>query len=486
MSLKRKAFIGLVWSVIQNFGNQAFSLIIFFVLARLLTPATFGLIALANVVLAFMRIFLDQGFTKALIQRQNIEPEHLDTAFWTQVGCGILLTTITFLSADIVAGIFEQPKLIEVLQWLSGIFIINSLSRVHNAILSREFAFKVMAMRSLLATVIGGMAGVIMAYAGFGVWSLVVFNLTSELVGSVVLWSAVEWRPQRRFSFLHFRDLYGFGMYIFAFKFIKFFEKRADNLLIGYFLGEVALGYYAIAYRILEVMTQLLVSTIDKVALPTFSRLQTEPKRFRQLLYKTIKLTSLIAFPTYLGVVVLAPELIIALFGEQWIPATGIMQILSFEGLVLSATYFHKSVFVSMGKPSWNVRVSLLSATINFIACLVAVRYGIIAVAIAYIVSSYLVFPISLWAVHKLIEINLSIYLKQFVTSLVSSSIMFGSIWTAKGYLLEIREPKLLVIVGTIIGILVYALCIKIFEPQLFKQTYEFVKSTISRKKRTV
>ena len=485
MSLKRKAFIGLVWSVIQNFGNQAFSLIIFLVLARLLTPATFGLIALANVVLAFMRIFLDQGFTKALIQRQNIEPEHLDTAFWTQVGCGVLLTTITFLSASLVAGIFKQPKLIEVLQCLSAIFIINSLSRVHNAILSREFAFKIIALRSLLATVIGGIVGVTMAYAGFGVWSLVVFNLTSELVASVVLWNAVEWRPKWQFSHAHFRDLYGFGMYIFAFKFLKFFEKRADNLLIGYFLGEVALGYYAIAYRILEVMTQLLVDTIDKVALPTFSRLQTEPERFGSLFYKTTQFTSLITFPTYLGVVVLAPELTISLFGKQWIPATGIMQILAFEGIVLSATYFHKSVFVSMGKPSWSVRVSLLNATVNLIACLVAVRHGIIAVATAYIISSYLVFPISQWVVNKLLKINLLTYLKQFVTPLISSIVMMGAIWTAKRYWLEAIDPKLSIIVGTVIGVSVYALGIKILEPQLFVRTWKFVKFSTAKKKRT-
>ena len=141
------------------------------------------------------------------------------------------------------------------------------------------------------------------------VWSLVVFNLTSELVASVVLWRAVKWQPKWQFSYSHFRDLYGFGMYIFAFKFLKFFEKRADNLLIGYFLGEVALGYYAIAYRILEVMTQLLVDTIDKVALPTFSRLQTEPELFGSLFYKTTQFTSLITFPSYLGVVVLAPRI---------------------------------------------------------------------------------------------------------------------------------------------------------------------------------
>lgn len=486
MSLKQKALTGLVWSVIQSFGSQAFALIIFLLLARLLTPESFGLIALANVFIAFMRIFLDQGFTKALIQRQDLEPEHLDTAFWSQVASATLLTIITFLSAGEVAQFFNQPKLIPVLQYLSLIFIINSLSKVHDAILSREFAFKIIAMRTFWATVIGGIIGTTMAYAGYGVWSLVVLNLTTVFVSLIFLWGAVEWRPKLRFSLKHFQDLYGFGMYVFAFKFLKFFDKRSDNLLIGYFLGEVALGYYAIAYRILEVMTQLLVNTINKVALPTFSRLQTEPKRFRQLFYQTTQFTSLITFPTYLGVVVFAPELTVSLFGEQWIPAIGAMRILAFEGIVSSVSIFHKSVFMSMGKPAWTVRISLLSATVNVLACLVAVRHGIVAVAVAYVISSYLVFPISQWAVNKLITIEVSTYLKQFVTPLFSSLVMVGAILITKHFLAEVLDPKLLIIIGTAIGGLVYALCIRIFAPQLFKQIWEFARSIVFKKKQPV
>lgn len=485
MNLKQKAFTSLLWSLVQNSGSQIFSLIIFLVLARLLTPETFGLIALANVFLAFMQIFRQQGFSKALIQRENIEPEHLDAAFWSQVVFGILLMGVTYFSAGLVAGIFAQPKLIPILQTLSLIFIINSFSHVHNAILEREFAFKIIAMRVLLATLISGIVGVSMAFAGYGVWSLVTLNIMVELVSSIVMWTAIDWRPKFRFSIKHFQDLFGFGMYVLAFKFIKFFDKRADNLLIGYFLGEVALGYYAIAYRILEVMTQLLVKTTNKVALPTFSRLQTEPERFRQLFYKTTQFTSIIAFPTYLGLVVFAPELTVTLFGEQWIPSIGAMRILALEGIILSLSQFHKSVFVSMGKPSWTVRVSLLNAAANLVACLIAVRWGIIAVATGYIISSYLVFPLSQWEVNKLININLMNYSRQFITPVVSTGIMVVAILTAKHFLADTLNSLFLIIVGTLIGILVYALCIKIFEPQLYKQLWNFFKSVISNKKQT-
>lgn len=481
MSLKQKAFKGLLWFTLQNSSLQVFSLIIFLILARLLSPETFGLIALANVFLAFMRIFLDQGFSKALIQREELEPEHLDAAFWSQVGSGILLTTITFFTADVVAAVFDQPKLIPILQSLSLIFVFNSLIQVHTALLNREFAFKITAMRTLLATIISGTLGIIMAFAGYGVWSLVTLNVTAELVSVIVIWGTVDWRPKLRFSFQHFRDLYSFGIYLLALKFIKFFNKRADNLLIGYFLGEVALGYYAIAYRLLEVMTQLLVKTVDKVALPTFSRLQTEPKRFRQLFYQTTQFTSLIAFPTFLGVVVLAPELILTLFGKQWIPATEVMQILAVEGILLAVSLFHKSVFISMGKPSWIVKISLFNATANIVACSIAVRWGIIAVALAYVISSYLVFPLSQWAVNRLIKVESRTYLRQFATPLISSMVMVGAIVVAKNLLSDTADPKLLLIVGTTIGILVYALCVRILEPELVTKVWKLVKSASSK-----
>ncbi len=470
MSIKQKAIKAVIWSAIQNWGSQAGSLIVFVILARLLTPEAFGIVALANVFLAFMNIFLDQGFAKALIQRQDLEPEHLDTAFWTHVSSGIILTGLSFLTAGLVADLFDQPQLIPILQCFSFLFFINSLSHVQKAILMREFAFKTMATRALLGIFIGGVAGIVMALWGFGVWSLVTQQFLYESVEVFVLWGASDWRPRFKFSIKHFKDLFSFGINIVILQFLNFFNKRSDNLLIGYFLGEVALGYYAIAYRVFKVMTQLLVFTTKQVALPTFSRLQTEPERFRKAFYKATQFTSLVAFPTFMGMTILAPELVFVLFGKKWIPAVPVMQVLAFAGIINSISLFNGSVFMAMGKPSWKLKIGLLHTALNLVGFIVAVRWGIVAVALAYVISSYIIFPISQWAISKLIQTPLIIYLKQFTTPLVSSCLMMVCIFLAKKELSGLLNDKLLLGVCIFLGIMTYGLTIRIIDPKLFQE----------------
>ncbi|MEQ9357966.1 MOP flippase family protein [Coleofasciculus chthonoplastes] len=470
MSIKQKAIKAVIWSAIQNWGSQAGSLIVFVILARLLTPEAFGIVALANVFLAFMNIFLDQGFAKALIQRQDLEPEHLDTAFWTHVSSGIVLTGLSFITAGLVADLFEQPQLIPILQCFSFLFFINSLSHVQKAILMREFAFQTMATRALLGIFIGGFVGIVMALWGFGVWSLVTQQFLYEFVEVFVLWGASDWRPRFKFSLKHFQDLFSFGINIVILQFINFFNKRSDNLLIGYFLGDVALGYYAIAYRVFKVMTQLLVFTTKQVALPTFSRLQTEPERFRKAFYKATKFTSLVAFPTFLGMTILAPELVFVLFGEKWIPAVPVMQVLAFAGIINSISLFKGSVFMAMGKPSWKLKIGLLHTALNLVGFLVAVRWGIVAVALAYVISSYIIFPISQWAISKLIKTPLLIYLKQFMTPLVSSFLMVVCILIAKKIVIDLVNQQVLLVVCIFIGTLIYVLTIRIIDPELFQE----------------
>lgn len=476
MNIKQKAIQGVIWSVIQNWGSQAGSLIVFLILARLLTPQAFGLIGLANVFLAFMQIFLEQGFSQALIQRQEIEPEELDTAFWTHVLSGLLLTIISFFLAGFVSNIFEQPKLIPILQCFSFLFFINSLSHVHKAILSREFAFKIMAVRTIIGIIIGGTVGIVMALSGFGVWSLVSQQFIYEAVEVFIIWGAIDWRPKFRFSFQHLRNLLNFGSSILALKFLNFCNKRTDNLLIGYFLGEVALGYYMIAYRVLEVMTQLLVSTTKQVALPTFSRLQTEPERFRQAFYQVTLFTSLIAFPTFFGMITLTKELVISLFGERWLPSVPVMQVLAFAGILNAISFFNGSVFIAIGKPSWKLWLSLLNAVLNLIACLVAVQWGIVGVALAYVISSYIAFPVSQWAISKLIHVPLLTYLQQFRSPLIGSVVMVSGILMAKHFMVDLINEKVLILVGTAIGTIIYGLTIRLVDPKLFKDLLELLK----------
>ena len=484
MSIQEKALKGVFWSALQNWGSQAGSLVVFFLLARLLTPETFGLVAMANIFLALLQIFLQQGFAQSLIQRQDLEPDHLHTAFWSSLVIGFGLFLIGFTGANWAAAGFHEPRLAPILQALSLLFLVTACGNVQQALLERAFNFKATATRVLVGTISGGVVGIAMAFSGFGVWSLVVQQIVQELIGVVVLWMASAWRPQLRFSFVRFRELFQFGFPIIGFNFLNFINSRADDLLIGYFLGPIALGYYSIAYRILTVMQQLLVQTTQQITLPTFSRLQNNLEQFRQTFYTATKLTSLVAFPIFLGVAVLAPELIVLVFGKQWSPSIPVLQVLALAGLFQSISFFKSSVFVAMGKPSWSLWLSLLSMVLNLIGFLIAVRWGIVAVAVAFVLRGYLVFPIGQWAVSRLINAPVLIYIKQFVVPLASALVMSIVILVARHLLLSIVNiPIFIVLVNSLLGAAVYLGLIRFLSPSLFTYLLDFIQLLLTHSK---
>jgi O-antigen/teichoic acid export membrane protein len=483
MNIQQKAIKAGMWSAIQNSGSQVGSAIVFLLLARLLKPADFGLAALASVFLAFMEILLRQGFAQALIQKQKLAPEDINTAFWTNLGIGTSLTAISWFLAPLVAIFFKQPQLTPIVQTLSALFTIASLSNVQQALLERKFAFKAIAIRSLVGTTIGGIVGIVLAVRGFAVWSLVYQQLTAETLGAIVLWKASDWRPQWQYSIESLRSLSSFGISILGFSFLDFLNKRADDFLIGYFLGAVALGYYTIAYRILTVMTQLLIQTTSSVAMPTFSRLQEDREMLRRAFYKATQLTSLVAFPAFLGTLVLAPELIRVAFGEKWLASVPVMQMLSLVGMLRTVAYFKGSVFMAMGKPAWRLWLGLLGTGLNLVAFSIAVRWGIVAVATAYFISGCIVVPIGQWAIMKLLEISVLDYVRQFIAPLLGSAIMAIAIVLTKQLLGTYLNPLILLATCWGVALLAYGLTLRFGAPQLWKTLWELGSLALSRSK---
>ncbi|PSN18836.1 colanic acid exporter [filamentous cyanobacterium CCP5] len=471
MSLGQRAIRGVMWSAAEKWGAQLFSTIVFLLLARLLGPETFGLVALAHVFLAFMQIFLDQGFAQAIIQRDELEPEHLDTAFWTSVLMGALFSVTVFIGAGLVANFYDEPQLAPIIRWLSFGFVFGGMSSVQAAILKRNMQFKVFAIRTIIATAVCGIAGVGAALAGLGVWSLVIKELVYSLMGALLLWSISDWRPGFRFSSKHFNELFSFGINIVGSNFLNFFNRRSDDMLIGYFLGPVALGYYSVAYRLLLIMIQLLTNITAQVALPTFSRMQKEPERLRNAFYKVTKYTSLISFPAFLGMAVLAPELVQVLFGEQWMPSIPVMRILAFGGILQSVYQFNGTILLSIGKPAWKLGLQCLNATCNIITFLLLVQWGIIFVATGFVIRGYLLSPLPLLLIKKFIRIDLRIYLQQFLPPLSYSVLMAASIFAfqylVRGWTLN---SALLLALNIVVGCLSYALVIALISPNLIKE----------------
>lgn len=476
LNLREKAARGLFWSLIQKWGREAILFLTFLTLSRLLAPEAFGLVALAVACIAFAEVFLEQGFSAAIVQRADLQPEHLDTAFWIAALTGLALTAGGMAVSESVAIFFEEPRLAPVLWWLSISFTLSALSSTQIAILQRELAFKSMAARSLAATIVGGIVGVSMAFSGFGVWSLVGQNLSSGLAGLIVLWWASAWRPGFNVSTNHWKDLFTFGVFVAGNNLLKVLGRRSDDLVIGYFLGPTLLGYYTIGYRLLLVIIRVVTGVINSVAFSAFSRLQKNPKRMLDGFYKVTQYASLLAFPVFLGAAAVAPELIPALFGEKWAPSIPIMQVLALIGILQSVLAFNNSLIRACGKPSWEFAIMLLNAVCSVLGFVLAVRWGIVAVAASLVIVGYSLAPVSYVVIRKLLHIDLHTYLWQFIAPLSSSLIMLAAIVALK-HALEPEQLNLYLKLSIYlsVGFVTYLLSIRLTAPHLAQQMVELV-----------
>ena len=476
MNLQQKAAKGIVWSVVQKWGGETISFLSFIALSRLLAPKAFGLVSLASVFTIFVKVLLDQGFSAAIVQRKDLEREHLDTAFWISVLTGILLTLGGIATSGLVAAFFGEPRLAPVLRWLSLSLILTALCSTQVAILQRKLDFKSLAIRSLAATTVGGIVGVSLAIAGFGVWSLVAQNLANGLTAVVVLWRASAWRPGFRLSKYHYKELFTFGVFVVGNNMLKVLVRRSNDFLIGYFLGPTLLGYYTIGYRLLLVIVRLVTGIINSVAFPAFARLQHDPKRMRRAFYSVTQHITLLAFPVFFGLAAIAPELVPALFGEKWAPSITIMQVLALIGIVQSVLVFNGSVIKASGKPSWQLGIMLLNAVCSVIGFLLAVRWGIVAVAASFVIVGYLLMPFSYRAVCRMIQIDIISCLVQCVAPLSASLIMLAAIMGLK-YLFEHQMLNLYLQLSIYLtaGIMTYLVVILLTAPRLSRQVIELV-----------
>ena len=404
--------------------------VVFAVLAQMLPQVAFGLVALAGTYIAFVRVFVDQGFADAIIQRDNLEPAHLDTAFWTNLGLAVLLTAGSAWAAPWVARLFDSPDLGPVIQWLAPSFLLAALSGVQQAYIERELDYRILAIREFIAALSGGVVAVGMAMGGWGVWSLVGMMLVERVAAVVVLWTASDWRPGLRVSRRHFADLFRFGVNVLGSNLLYYVNSRADNLIIGYALGPTALGFYDVAYKLYTNGVNVITLTVSSVAFSTFSRLQKERDRMRQGFRTATQTVSVIAFPMFVGTAVVAPDLIGMLFGDKWVPLSAyVYQLLAMNGALQAVMYFNAPVIMACGKPQWRLGISLANAVLNVILFTWAVQWGIVAVAAAFVARGYLIAPVQLALVRSLIDLRTKAYLQQFVTPLAASIVLGAMLW---------------------------------------------------------
>jgi O-antigen/teichoic acid export membrane protein len=480
ISLKGKAIRSVLWTVLEKWGNRFIQFVIFLVLARLLEPQAFGLVSMAGIFVALVQIFQDQGFSDAIVQRDSLDTEHLDTAFWTNLGVGVFLVLLGFVLADPVAALFGEPKLAPIMRWLSLSFLLGALNGVQKALFRRNLMFGPLAMRTLVSTGVGGIAGIAMAFLGYGVWSLVGFQLASAFSSVLVLWSVSNWRPGFKVSRKHLKHLFSFGINIVAINALGFLNSQSDKFLIGLFLGPTILGYYTIAYRVLTTMSDMFTGIISTVAFPMFSQIQNDTHRMRAMFYRATEASTLLAFPMFLGMTVIARELIICLYGQKWEPSVPILQILSILGIVHALTYIGGAVIKAAGRPGVLLRLRFFNTAMNIVFPLVTVPWGAVGIAFGYVLSGYLVYPFYVYAIRKIINIEMKQYIHCFLVPLISSLCMFSGLIITKQIEWQITNIYILVPFYITIASITYCASVLTLMPEFRNNLYNRIRTLLS------
>ena len=482
-SLRARVTKGVFWTAASNWGDQLARLLVFVVLSRILEPEAFGLVALAWVLIGFTEVIAEQGLVDALVQRKHLEPAHLDTAFWMAMGFGVLLAVALAALAQPIAALLGEEELAPILAALSLVIPISGSCLVQRAILTREMAFRSLALRTLLSVGVGSVFGVSAALLGFGVWSLVIQIFAVQITAAVVLWSVAGWRPRTHFSRSHFNDLFQFGKHVVGFRLLNFSKNNADNFIIGSVLGPVSLGYYVVGYRILRLVIQFTSNLVDRVAFPLYARLQDEPDRFRRAYYKSASFAALVAFPAFTGILVLAPEIVSVLFGPKWSESVPVMQVLSVLGIIRSLSYLNSSTLTGLGKPSWRVIIVGITTVLSVSAFLLVVTHGIVAVAIAAVCVELAVTPLSYWAVNRLVTIDFRAYFRHIRGPIVAS-VVLACVMLGLRELFADADSLLTLVAVSGTGILVYFTAIRIVAPGLSDEARALVGDALPSRDR--
>ncbi|MEZ5409749.1 MAG: lipopolysaccharide biosynthesis protein [Acidimicrobiales bacterium] len=418
--LQALAFAGMAWSLFRQWGVRFISIIVFTVLARTLTPDHFGLVALASVFVGFLDIPLRVSLGDALVQRAELRVQQLDSAFWGLLGVSLILTFCMVAASPLLADAVGNRSVALVVAVLALGLPLTAMSVVPEAILRRQMEFKRLAVRKVSGDSSAGAAGVGLALAGAGVWSLVVKLLVSDVVEVVLAFRAVSWRPRFRFSWSELREIAVYGTWSTINSSVGFISRNADNLVIGAVLGAEALGYYSIAFQMLTIVVLLVTDTIESTAMSTFSRLQHDRARVGRGFALGVRACTLALVVASVVTVSLAPSIVARWFGEQWLPSSDIIRVLILGGLLAPITSLAMTVLKSMGRPDLAVRLALARSVIGVTGFVIGAQFGVIWVAFAQVVTLVMIIPLYLRAVHRLCEVAWRPLVRSVVTFLVA------------------------------------------------------------------
>ncbi len=407
-SLKHQTVSGIKWVFGASIAQRVIAFGTTVVLARVLTPADFGLFSLAFVMIDGFSLFKSLGFDSALVRRKEGDiAAAYNTAFFLIPAMGVILFAALFFIAPFGAQALGNPGVTNIIRALGLVFVISCFGKVPQTVLYREMKFKYKALAELAGHITYAAAALGLALNGFGVWSLVAAYLLRNLVQISMEWTASGWRPKFEFDKAVAWEMFHFGKYIFASGALWFLNNNLDNIVIGKYLGVTMLGYYAISVNLANFLATYFLGRVGFVMYPAYSKLQDDLNDVKRVVLKTTRMISAVAVPFAFGVFTFAPDILLLIFGEKWLPAAGALRILAWVGLIRSLGGVLWPVFMARGKTKADFQVNLASVGLFFLLVIpLAVKFRLIGAASALLISTAAAFAIGMIRIRKYLRLN--------------------------------------------------------------------------------
>jgi teichuronic acid exporter len=463
-NLKGAAAKGLFWSAMDRFGGQGIQFVFGILITRILLPADYGLVGMILIFWAVGQTLVDSGFGSALIWKKNPTSADYSTVFYFNVSISIILYLIFYLLAPLIAGFYDEPKLIGLIRILCLNFILLSFGLIQQVVLQKKVDFKLMSFVNVASSLVAGIVALYMALKGFGPWAIVVQILAKSFVTSLLLWIFNRWRPVFIFDWLSLKELFGYGSKLTAAGLIYTIFQYLYLNIIGKLFPVEALGFYTRASQLQDFPVKTLGSVFNRVAFPVFSAIQDDNERLKNAVRKTLRTMVFFNFPMLLGLVAVADPLIEVVLTEKWLPASEYFKLLCLIGLFYSFQVINGEILKTKGKLDWVLKLEIISKSVMIISILITWRWGITAIIlgqmftalISVLIGSYYVWKsigYSLWQQIKdvfvyfalavimyLLVIFISRFIENPLFSLLAMSISGAVFYFVAAWILKLEE----------------------------------------------
>lgn len=452
-TLKQATTKGLFWSSVERFSNQGVQFVFSIILARLLSPSDYGIIAMVTIFFAVAQSFVDSGFSNALVRKTDRVEEDLSTCFYFNIGVGIIAYIVLFLIAPLVANFYNQPILSPIIRITGLEVMLNSLCVVQQALFTIKIDFKSQAKITLSATVISGIVGILLAYQGYGIWALVWQGVASSIVRMGLLWLMSKWRPRTGFSKSSFNYLFGYGSKLLASGLLDTIYNNIYPIVIGKFYNPAQLGNYSRALGWAQLPSANITSILQRVTFPVLSAIQDDTLRLQNSYRRLLKLSAFIVFPLMMGLAAIASPLIRVILTAKWDGCVLYLQILCFALMLYPIHAINLNLLQVKGRSDLFLRLEIIKKIIGVVILIITIPLGITAMCLGMVFSSIICLIVNTYYTSRFIDVGLLTQLKDLRIILINSLVMGGGIYILISFI-DIEGLKL--VMGIVIGFLLY------------------------------